>query len=101
MKRALASLPIVDSVTLSAEPLLSHDMSNSIFAPDGQPKDTKQQTTDVNFVGQDFFSTLGIPIVAGRGFNERDTESSPKVAVVNRALARKFFPKSDPDWQDL
>ena len=96
IEESLASLPIVERVTLSAEPLLSHDMSNSIFWPDGQAKASKQQTADVNYVGQDFFSTLGVPIVAGRGFNERDTESSPKVAVVNRALARKFFPKGDP-----
>jgi predicted permease len=96
IEEGLASLPIVDSVTLSAAPLLSHDMSNNNFAPDGQANDAKPETTDVNYVGQDFFSTMGIPIVAGRGFNEHDTESAPKVAVVNRALARKFFPKSDP-----
>jgi predicted permease len=96
IEEGLASLPIVESVTLSAEPLLSHDMSNSNFVPDGQPKDAKHENADVNYVGQDFFSTLGIPIVAGRGFNERDTASAPKVAVVNRALARKFFPNSDP-----
>jgi predicted permease len=96
IEEGLASLPTVDSVTLSAEPLLSHDMSNNNFAPNDQGKDAKPETTDVNYVGQDFFSTLGIPIVAGRGFNERDTESSPKVAVINRALARKFFPTSDP-----
>ncbi len=96
IEEGLASLPIVESVALSAEPLLSHDMSNSYFIPDGQPKDAKRESADVNYVGQDFFSTLGIPIVAGRGFNESDTESGPKVAVINRALAKKFFPKTDP-----
>jgi predicted permease len=45
-----------------------------------------------NTVGRDFFGTMGIPIVRGRGFNASDTATSPKVAIVNRALAKQFFP---------
>ncbi len=98
IEERLAAVPGVDSVTLSAEPLLSHDMSNDDFKPDGQPPnaDKSNQVADANFVGESFFATMGIPLVAGRGFNEHDTETSPKVAVVNQALAKKYFPKSDP-----
>jgi predicted permease len=49
----------------------------------------------INGVGQDFFQTMGIPILQGRGFTAQDTANSPKVAVINQALAKRFFPKGD------
>src|ERR1700678_654650 len=50
----------------------------------------------VNSVGQDFFTTMGIPILYGRGFDSRDTESSHKVAIVNQELVKKFFFNTNP-----
>lgn len=49
-----------------------------------------------SFVGPHFFSTMSIPILAGRGFNGQDTENSVPVWVVNQALVRKFFPNTNP-----
>jgi putative ABC transport system permease protein len=46
----------------------------------------------LSVVGGDFFSTFGIPVLAGRGFDWRDREESPPVAAVNAALARKLWP---------
>ncbi len=73
-------------------------MSNDVFTPDGQTPDPNKdpEQADFNLVGNGFFSTMGIPIVAGRGFNAGDTETSPKVAVINQTLARKFFLKDNP-----
>ncbi|MGD0890394.1 MAG: ABC transporter permease [Terracidiphilus sp.] len=45
-----------------------------------------------NNVGNGFFSTMGIPLVAGRTFNAQDTQNSQKVAVINESMARRFFP---------
>src|ERR1700677_675389 len=45
-----------------------------------------------NNVGNGFFSTMGIPVVGGRTFTAQDTQSSPKVAVINESMARRFFP---------
>ena len=50
----------------------------------------------VSYVGPNFFSTLQIPILAGRGFTVSDTATNGPVAVVNEALARKFFPNTNP-----
>jgi predicted permease len=47
-------------------------------------------------VGNDFFSTLGIKIIVGRGFTAQDAATSPKVAVINEALAKKRFPNVNP-----
>jgi predicted permease len=43
-----------------------------------------------------FFETVGQPVIRGRGFTDSDTATSQKVAVVNQAFVRKFFPKEDP-----
>ena len=45
-----------------------------------------------NIVGNGFFSTMSIPLVAGRTFNSQDTQGSPTVAVINESMARRFFP---------
>jgi predicted permease len=45
-----------------------------------------------NNVGNGFFSTMGIPLLAGRTFTAQDTQNSPKVAVINESMARRFFP---------
>jgi predicted permease len=45
-----------------------------------------------NNVGNGFFSAMSLPLIAGRTFNAQDTQTSPKVAVINETLARRFFP---------
>ena len=48
-----------------------------------------------------YFQTLGIPFVTGRSFDTRDTSSSMPVAIINEALARRFFGASDPIGRSL
>jgi predicted permease len=93
----LASLPGVDAVTPTEIPLISGNRSGHVFDPDNASQKTKEhQHVAFNMVGEHFFSTFSIPVIAGRGFNGGDTETSPKVAVINQQLAKKFFPTSDP-----
>jgi predicted permease len=93
----IASMPGIDSVTLSQEPLIANSMSNMRFIPDGQSqKEDKKQSAYFNIVGQQFFSTFKIPIITGRGFDDTDTETSRKVAVVNQELVKRFFPNTNP-----
>ncbi len=49
-----------------------------------------------NITGNGFFSTMGIPLIEGRTFNSQDTQNSPKVAVINETMARRFFPNGSP-----
>ena len=49
-----------------------------------------------DFIGDAYFETLGIPFVRGRRFTPRDDRDAPKVAIVNEAMARKFFGDVDP-----
>ena len=93
----LASLPGVESVTLTEVPLISHNRSGHIFDPDDSLQGKREdQHVAFNMVGEHFFSTFSIPVIAGRGFDAGDTETSPKVAVINQRLAKNFFPTSDP-----
>jgi predicted permease len=49
-----------------------------------------------NVVGQGYFATMGIPLLAGRTFGPQDTATSPKVAVINETMARNYFPGLSP-----
>jgi predicted permease len=96
LEEKLATVPGVEAVTLSANPLIAGDISNGPLTPSSQAKTAQQQYAEYNAVGEHFFATMGIPIVAGRGFNSGDSETSRRVAVINQALAKKFFPNADP-----
>jgi predicted permease len=47
-------------------------------------------------VAQDYWKTLGIPLISGRGFTGRDDKNAPRVAVLNESLAAKLFPNQNP-----
>jgi predicted permease len=49
-----------------------------------------------NFISPGYFGTLRMTLLAGRNFNGRDTQTAPKVAIVNQTLAHRFFPSLDP-----
>ena len=57
--------------------------------PEGQ-----RPTTELQVVSATYFSTLDLPIVAGRGFDERDRRGGAPVAIVNEAFARRFGGRS-------
>ncbi|HWA94684.1 MAG TPA: ABC transporter permease [Terracidiphilus sp.] len=97
LEQRIAALPGVDSATAGMMPYLAGSLSNADFLPEGEVFDEhKRQAEDFNVVGRTFFKTLGIPILAGRGFGPQDTATSPRVAVINEALAKKRFPGQNP-----
>ena len=98
MEEKLAAIPGVDRETLVQEPLISGNAIAQTFVPEGtaRKKDGQNPTVLLNDVGADFFPTFGIAMVAGRGFDATDTQTSRKVAVINEALAKKYFPNVNP-----
>jgi predicted permease len=50
-------------------------------------------------ISADYFQVMQIPLLRGRRFTEQDQESSPWVVIINEAMARKFWPNSDPIGQ--
>ncbi len=96
LQERLASLPGVRSVTVSSIGIIGDGHSGSIFHVLGRSQEKSPTRVQTIGVGVDFFSTLDIPILQGRAFNHHDSATSPRVAVVNRALALKFFPHENP-----
>lgn len=47
-------------------------------------------------IGPGYFETVGIPLVAGRGFDQRDRQGARPVAIINESLRRKLWPDRDP-----
>jgi predicted permease len=97
LEQGFAALPGVDGVAPSLTAYIADNMSNGDFVPEGAPDSgNHSEAEDVNATGNDFFKTMGIPIVAGRSFGPQDTGSSQKVAIINQALARRRFPNMNP-----
>jgi putative ABC transport system permease protein len=65
---------------------------------EGQSTTEQERNPDagVAMASADYFRTLGIPLLQGRFFNERDTTDAPPVAIVNQSLARRCWPNEDP-----
>jgi predicted permease len=92
----LSALPGVRSVSLSnAAPIGSGVWSSSVKITGYTPKPKEDMSAVLNRVSAGYFSTVGVPLVEGRGIERSDSATSLKVAVINEAMARKFFPQGD------
>jgi predicted permease len=93
----VAQLPGVKSATSSLILLLSGNMwLGSIEVPGYSARPNENTSVSVLPVGDEFLSTMGIPLLQGRDLSPRDDESAPKVALVNETLARKYWPSENP-----
>ncbi len=93
----LQAVPGVRAVTMSNPPLLSGSVNGTSFIVQGRPFSRGRQN-DINRVriAANFFGTMEIPLLAGRDFTPQDNLKAPRVAIINQAAARKFFPDENP-----
>ena len=97
LRERIATLPGVRGVGSSQIALLTGtDMGSNITIEGRQNLDSDDRHVDFDALSPNYFSTLGVPLLSGREFNEGDTSTSPKVAVINESLAKKFFPDRNP-----
>ncbi len=61
-----------------------------------RPGDTAAHEVHFRAVSSRYFRAMGIPLLHGRVFTDADVAGSPRVAVINQALARRFWPGQDP-----
>jgi predicted permease len=92
MESELAAVPGVRGVGASMVPLIGGSNWNTNVTVEGASRDPHaDNTASIDEVGPGFFGTLGIPLIAGREFTERDNAAAPKVAIVNQQFASHFF----------
>ena len=98
MRDAASQIYGVESLTLASDvPLSGNGGSNEPVRVEGSPAVGKEET-GVSFAGvdQNYFSTLGIPVLAGRAFRSSDTANAPVVIVINHVMAEKYWPGQNP-----
>jgi predicted permease len=95
---AVEVLPEVESAAFSVFVPFGTGNSTPFVAAEGQPppSSTTGVLADRHFVSADYFHTIGTPLKRGRTFTQSDTRGSPKVAVINEAMASRFWPGEDP-----
>jgi predicted permease len=101
MLERLAAVPGVRGAAMSQPALLSGSVNSTSFYQQGKtypPGRPQNDSLNINrlVISTNFFDVMGIPIVLGRALTEHDDASAPKVAVINEAAARKFFPGENP-----
>ena len=98
LEEQFGALPGVKSVGLALYSTLEGNNWGEEVYVDGRPAPGPNAHIGSSWdrVSPRFFETVGQPVVRGRGFTEQDTETTQKVAVVNQAFVKKFFPKEDP-----
>ncbi len=99
----LAEMPGTTSAALTDRVPLTGGQSPAPVAVVGRPVPPMSEQAQANrhLVSPRYFSTLGIPIRAGRDFDERDSARVPHVVIVNETFARRHFPGEDPVGRTL
>jgi putative ABC transport system permease protein len=86
----LRRIPGVHSAAVVSGVPVEFGLNLNVDILDG-PVKLENQLTDWRYASIGYFETMGIPIVAGRGFEERDRAGAPPVAVVSESFARRFY----------
>ncbi len=103
MLEQVAALPGVKAAAVTSELPFTGEDSASSFQIIGRPPLPRGQTIDTGrrTVSANYFPALGIRLMRGRSFDQRDSASAPRVVIINEAMARKFWPGEDPLGQRI
>lgn len=97
MVNAVRELPGVSQAAMSSITPLSGSNSTRVMSFPGRPElPERERRVWMNVVTRDWFNTVGMPLAAGRAFDERDHIGSGRSVVVNEAFVRKFFAGTSP-----
>lgn len=103
MLEKIQAVPGVRKAAVMSGIPASAPSANVRFSIVGQPvaNPSERPSATLSMVTAGYFDTLGIHITNGRGIDERDTDTSTRVAVVNESFVNRFFPGVDPLTQRL
>jgi predicted permease len=95
----LRRIPGVQAAALVNGVPIERGLNMNVSIPDGPlqgDERVENASVDWRFASHNYFETMGIPLVRGREFDERDSAGSPRVAVVNEQFVRQFFDNQNP-----
>jgi predicted permease len=90
-------IPGVQDAAAITDIFLSQTPNSTGFVIEGRPlvPDAERVETPFDAVTPNYFQVMGIPIVSGRAFTDQDRVGSPEVAIINEAMARRFWPDEE------
>ena len=74
--------------------IMMRTSAHIVGTPPERPGERK--STDVAMATPGYFTTMGIPLVAGRDFTDRDGSGAPVVSIVNQEFVKRYFPNENP-----
>src|SRR5581483_1116760 len=94
----LHSLPGVQNVGAVTDLPFSGSSTSDYFRVEGQsaPPHGEGPGSGYRVVSPDYFKTMGVPLIRGREFNDRDAKGSPGVVLINETMAHRYWPSKDP-----
>jgi predicted permease len=95
----IAALPGVESVGLASVIPVSFNGNTDWIRFVGRPYNGEHNEVNQRDVSAGYLQTIGAALVAGRYFAESDDSTTPRVVIINQALARRYFPGADPIGQ--
>src|SRR5881409_2890286 len=99
---ALRDVPGIESATISGDIPLNGGNRTLYARGDREvPPIEKRANAPSHDIAPDYFKTWGIPLLAGREFNEHDTADAQKVCLISQAGAKKVFPNENPIGKTL
>jgi putative ABC transport system permease protein len=91
------ALPGVHSASIgSNSPLMGGWQTGFVREGVPTPSPSNMPSADLEVITGDYFAAFKVPLLRGRTFNERDTKHSPRVVIIDQAMAEQFFPGEDP-----
>jgi predicted permease len=91
---ALARIPGAQAASGASIALLAGNRwQNTVHIEGYRPSGGEDMNPGWNAMLPRFFATAGVPLIAGRDFNDRDVEGAPAVTIVNETFQKRFFPK--------
>jgi len=97
--KRLKSLPgVIEAGAINDLPVTGYSSINGNFTIEGQPKPKpgEEPVAEYRWVTPDYFRAVGVPLIAGRAFDQGDGPDRPSVIIVNESFAGSFFPSESP-----
>jgi predicted permease len=94
---AIGAVPSVRGASMSEMGVFTGNNWGMTVRVDGYTaKEDEDLNPSVDGIGPRYFATMGVPLIAGREFTEKDTEGAPKVAIINETMAKYFYGDKSP-----